>query len=119
MNDLPPVSEWNRIIAERCGWTRLGQAERSDEIGGVDPKSGYRAPIPNYTGSLDAMHEAEKTMNDTQLVEYMIHLERICFVERNEITWELYQMGVGDGHDESIFATALQRAEAFIRATNF
>lgn len=54
--------EQNRAIAESIGWTQLHKIHSSGKWIGVDP-SGRRSQVPNYTGSLDAMHCAEEYFN--------------------------------------------------------
>lgn len=53
--------------------------------------------IPDYCNDLDAMHEAEKTLSDKQRIEYAKELQHHV------------------GGKEGIFATALQRAEDFVK----
>lgn len=58
--------EINQRIAKICGW-KYEQEKTTSPEGEVffgDPV------IPNYFGSLDAMHEAEKTLTDEQWMEY-------------------------------------------------
>ena len=60
--------------------------------------------------SLDAMHEAEKVLNDGQFEEFVY---RLCAGER----WKRAELNILD----AIFtakATAAQRAEAFLRTLN-
>jgi hypothetical protein len=97
----------NIAIAEACGWKMVcDEAEKSmwksREQWATDP-NGMTAPktsIPNYCLDLNAMHEAENTLNQEEITEYLDWL---------------------DSHDEMIewafvvHATARQRAEAFLR----
>ena len=77
--------EQQRIaIAEACG-------EDNDSI--------YRDLIPDYLNDLNAMHEAEKIMNNNDWWKFVEHLTNIC----------------GGGTALGISATASQRAEAFLR----
>ena len=58
-----------------------------------------RFDLPDYLSDLNAMHEAEKVLTAVQRAQYIQELERIC-------------------EYDICFATASQRAEAFIRTLN-
>jgi hypothetical protein len=80
--------EQQRIaIAEACGW----------KTGYRDPEAWH--PLPDYLNDLNAMHEAEKAMNNNDWWKFVEHLTNIC----------------GGGTALGISATASQRAEAFLR----
>ena len=88
-------------IAEACGWTETeawldGRRcfERADSNAGWDFDS-----LPNYLNDLNAMHDAEKAMNNNDWWKFVEHLTNIC----------------GGGTALGISATASQRAEAFLR----
>jgi hypothetical protein len=88
-------------IAEACGWTETeawldGRRcfERADSNAGWDFDS-----LPNYLNDLNAMHDAEKAMNNNDWWKFVEHLTNIC----------------GRGTALGISATASQRAEAFLR----
>lgn len=66
---------------------------------GEDNDSIYRDLIPDYLNDLNAMHEAEKIMNNNDWWKFVEHLTNIC----------------GGGTALGISATASQRAEAFLR----
>lgn len=103
-------NEINTLIATACGWKNIhplnkwkegGPKGRTDGtiIGDVgDRKS---VGLPNYAASLDAMHEAEKTL------------------VRGEKLWHDYYRDhlplVAGGVLCAMSATAAQRAEAFLR----
>lgn len=92
MND-----EQKRIaIAETQGWkwTKEGWVWTRDE---VQPKA--LCHPPNYPRDLNAMAEAEITLNDQQIDEYK---HRLC-------------IAITDKERISQCATARQRAEAFLR----
>ena len=59
----------------------------------------YSQLVPNYLKDLNAMHEAEKAMNNNDWWKFVEHLTNIC----------------GGGTALGISATASQRAEAFLR----
>jgi hypothetical protein len=64
--------------------------------------------VPNYCADLNAMHEAEKTLND-----------ELYFAYANRISEAAYRMAHGLPHvvitRNTVSATARQRAEAFLR----
>jgi len=99
--------EQQRIaIAEACGW----RIKRRDITGFNVWEPGSKLPaqlsnnleskIPNYTGDLNAMHEAEKVL-----------------INRNE---QIYFENLHDVAGNLTFyrATAAQRAEAFLKTLN-
>ena len=90
-----------RVTAEIAAKYVNGREDQPDRVI-AEP-----APVPNYCNDLNAMHEAEKTLNEK---EAMFYLHR------------LFQKRLKDGStgtiacimDNSVFATAPQRAEAFL-----
>ena len=100
--------EQQRIaIAEACGW----------KTGYRDPEAWH--PLPDYLNDLNAMHEAEETLDASQCAEYarqlMKHHPTYCvtvldnrFAPTEEIAYQTYQL---------LHATATQRAEAFLRTS--
>lgn len=85
-------------IAEACGLSDIGKIGEQLMHGGT----GIFLDVPDYLNDLNAMHEAEFTRiigNDEHEFNYRCALDKIM------------------GHDRSIihFATASQRAEAFLR----
>lgn len=99
----------NVAIAEACGWTeikaRTMPMPRSfqgviSQLIGVNPK-GVRDTVPNYHGSLDAMAQAEATINTPE--EWQAYLgENLPEICANEDT-------------PTECANAAQRARAFLR----
>jgi len=90
-------------IAEACGWTKCDvEAYKSDELWHLKGH-GYRLQrdMPDYLNDLGAMHEAEKVLcGKSDLITDYIRL-----------------LNKGDfGYRRLAFATAAQRAEAFLRA---
>jgi hypothetical protein len=75
-------------IAKACGFK---WSEYSDELGQLVAEF-----TPNYLNDLNAMHEAEKVLNNVQRERYRTEL--------------VYSHAGGD-----VFATSAQRAEAFLR----
>jgi hypothetical protein len=94
----------NQRIAEACGWTDIHDSGpwHYHTLWGyppIKPGQGGNAYkyLPNYCGDLNAMHEAESTLNEDQLWQMAREIEK---------NWE----------DQWYFrATAHQRAEAFLR----
>jgi hypothetical protein len=89
MND-----EEKRIaIAEACGW------KKCEGENGLSPYGIYTV-LPDYLNDLNAMHKAEKMLSSIQQTNYISLLAGItCDVEMEGVT----------------FATAAQRAEAFLK----
>ena len=96
MTDL----EINIAIAEMCGWGFLSK----DKFIVIPPYSPYSvqplSTIPDYINDLNAMREAEKTLSDNLLWIMKYKLDEIV---PSDIPTE--------------FATARQRAEAFLQTT--
>lgn len=93
-------------IAKACGWscfepdTIQYTARRSD---------GKWGEIPDYTNDLNAMHEAEETLDEQERKEY--YKELYEFAPRRVFTT----------HQDNwvmIHLTASQRAEAFLKTLN-
>jgi hypothetical protein len=89
--------EINQAIAEACGWTDVQVGTLSKELIGKSPTDGDYWPIASYVSDLNAMWEAEGTLNEDQLWQMAREIEK---------NWE----------DQWYFrATARQRAEAFLK----
>jgi hypothetical protein len=97
-------------IAEACGWgivkdygngSLYGYPNRipSYDVAECPPRA-----IPDYLTDLNAMHEAEKVLNQAEDYRYRAYvLPQVC----------------GDGSGLiAVTATATQRAEAFLRSIN-
>ena len=82
-------------IAEACGWTEISDWKAAG-INGQHPTEPWTDVIPDYLNDLNAMHEAEKVLNNVQRERYRTEL--------------VYSHAGGD-----VFATSAQRAEAFLR----
>lgn len=94
-------------IEEACGWKRIPAGKDSfgvnyDALANRGHETVLQDKLPNYLNDLNAMHEAEKILNDDNslhgLVFYCNTLMNICKTHRACVT-----------------ATASQRAEAFLR----
>lgn len=115
--------EQQRIkIAEACGWREIQNGDAWGTPIGIPltmpKKDNWRNmdgffELPDYLNDLNAMHEAEKTLNETQ---------------RKTYAWQIIglarkQAGMEDHESHYpvpfvLFATAAQRAEAFLRTLN-
>jgi len=92
-------------IAEACGWRSGACPCGGEDCGGMEvPTGGDWDFPPNYLIDLNAMHEAEGTLDwdeqaSTQADEYRMALTTVC------------------GHDRDLIhvATAAKRAEAFLK----
>ena len=101
----------NIVIAEFCGYREIERREHpmegcgkvlSGKIGGKD----YIVAIPNYTGSLDAMHEA--------IVGRLTPMQESEF-QKNLFNIFAYAEGLRDSAQVLCNSTAAQRAEALIK----
>lgn len=98
-------------IAQACGWTSVGRGTPAYQmyhgpgvICGIRPGSCYGI-VPHYVSDLNAMREAEATLGaDGQCYEYWKNLCDCC-----RVAWD------GNVQWVAVFATAEQRAEAFLR----
>jgi len=108
-------------IAEACGWTQQPWDDGSGRVSWITPSQCY-GDLPNHLTDLNAMHDAEKTLKAHGNVVYqggVYHSQQALYV--------CLLLGVEQwpalGHDATALfdlahATAAQRAEAFLRATN-
>ena len=96
------TTKQQRAIAEALGYHDFweGFAKFKDEH--------RRGPVPDYLGDLNAMHEAEKTIDGelytAQLLAVIHEVDADYF---NRLSW--------DNGYELATATAAQRAEAFLK----
>ena len=108
----------NIAIAEACGWGFSETAvsyPNGLKIQFHPPeyvKEVFLKEIPDYCNDLNAMHEAEQTKEMLWNSDYSWWLGRVCTTQRGfdpDKQEEIEQMKIGQ------FATARQRAEAFLR----
>jgi len=109
-NKMKPEAQ-QIAIAEACDWTEIREQDYTpfatdpyihgpEQIWiGKNPETGEVEPLADYLNDLNAMHEAEKTLTYAQGGEMSLWITRIN----------------GDGYGPQLFATAAQRAEAFLR----
>lgn len=94
-------------IAEACGWKEIISAGIYAWERDGNPRTMQARP-PDYLNDLNAMHEAEKTLTEKQAIWYLQKLSQV-------------RLKQGEGGmiacmlDRMVFATAAQRAEAFLR----
>lgn len=101
--------EINIAIAEACG--KPMPLHKSSDPERLEVFDNEWKAIPNYCADLNAMHEAESTFDGTQAHTYNEALCRIATPLN-----KLFPANRKNGCDGFIFhATALQRAEAFLR----
>ena len=97
-------------IAEACGWvTDCGYENsiRDNAFFGSNPSQGIKwKRCPDYLNDLNAMHEAEKVLAESQYYDFRQYLKQITM--HTKIFMEEHKRAV-------ITATATQRAEAFLR----
>jgi len=91
----------NIAIAEACGWTEISDWGAGG-VNGKHPTEPWTEVIPDYLNDLNAMHEAERTLNPSLAAGYARTL--------TSIAWQSEQPVFAP-----ISATAAQRAEAFLR----
>lgn len=101
----------NIAIAEHCGWKPspgfiMYDGGRVDFTVWLDPDGAKHNDAPNYHGDLNAMHEAERDAEGVNEYAYYLNLGRsvlgrsiCCESDHHRLPW----------------ATAAQRAEAFLR----
>ena len=97
--------EQQRIaIAEACGWKWHSRSKGKIKVwdNGLDYVF-YDSDLPDYLNDLNAMHEAEKTLSQKDKREYAYQLNG-----------GYYTSGLDDAFD-IVHATAVQRAEAFLK----
>jgi hypothetical protein len=89
----------NAAIAEACGWTDFAVHPEFGLMGTPPDTHGLRTAVDWYTIDLNAMHEAEKVLNDANMFVMAHHIERLVSAKGQHY----------------FHATARQRAEAFLR----
>lgn len=96
------TQEEQRIsIAKACGWEFRPASDGIPEWHRPDGSCCLNGLVPDYPQSLDAMHEAEKTLSgEHQIREY---IKTLAFVRG------------GETYAGAYLATAPQRAEAFLK----
>jgi hypothetical protein len=98
----------NIAIAEACGWTEIDGLSAKGLMGKPPEKLCSFAYLPNYCNDLNAMHEAERSLNSQQVQYYTLNLLRVTNNDGAKFHGTL-------GCFAHVRATAAQRAEAFLR----
>ena len=88
----------NAAVAKACGWTDFVVHHEFGLMGEPPDTHGLRTAVDWYTVDLNAMHEAEKVLTEHQ----------------NESIYPR-NLGAWRNPTKPIYATARQRAEAFLR----
>jgi hypothetical protein len=91
--------EINQAIAKACGWRDLTIEGGSGFYKGFDNGAELRPDLPDYVNDLNAMHEAESVLQN----QFLAMIE------------ETYWRNLQWVKPHPIYATARQRAEAFLR----
>jgi hypothetical protein len=97
-------------IALACGWKK----QEPDSCFFDDPTESFQVyleGLPDYANNLNAMHEAEKVLlNSDQQNRYQAEISEICWSDEerrnNQVVFN------------QLTASATQRAEAFLRTLN-
>lgn len=102
-------------IAKACGWHHFILNDEYGNDRALRPTESHEAgciftDLPDYTADLNAMHEAEKTIDPDRLGVYQVALYGVCRVNPNSI--------LASKQQKVISATAAQRAEAFLHTLN-
>jgi hypothetical protein len=101
----------NVAIAEACGWNPPPEEIENITHGGgkfMPSEEWRKSHIPNYCNDLNAMHEVEETLKGMNKAEFAVQLTKSSGKD-----WP--DGKVAAGSFAHIHATALQRAEAFLR----
>lgn len=107
-------------IAEACGWTNIRivsdgtnpnihPSSRPKHLRGTPPPPktyAYQITPPDYLNDLNAMNEAEMTIDSYKRMDFRDYL--VDMIQNDGFTED-------DAHGECVHATAAQRAEAFLR----
>ena len=98
-------------MAEFCGWTDIKECSCKKVPRGTHAASDREGHLPDYLTDLNAMHEAEKVLNNRDKIRYAT-----CLF--NEVLGAPVSVETAnasrDGFFAHIHATAAQRAEAFL-----
>jgi hypothetical protein len=97
-------------IAEACGWTQCQWNGAYNTLKGVPPiRPSLFQDIPDYLNDLNAIREAENKLSKDHRKQLVYVLLRVVIADLDKNTPEIDKFRV------LYFATAAQRAEAFIR----
>ena len=91
-------------IAEACGW-RDCYINQNGQPWGFNRGLSYSSRLPDYLSDLNAMHEAERELDDDQYLDFMRYLTEPYDAKCN---WSTVRY--------ALEATAAQHAKAFLHA---
>ena len=105
----------NKAIAEHLGWKELDFHLDGKRILGKRPSFhngkivSYTVDqyVPDYCNDLNAMHKAERLLDDDQWLEYMLNLQDVLQRDPDRGKWIVRQ--------DNMHSTAAQRAKAFVK----
>ena len=105
------------LIAEACGWNvytnpQENSGHRYSAPKGTSPFLG-RHTLPDFLKDLNAMHEAEKCSAIRAVGYAFAYLPNLAVVVRRDAL--PHQFDDEDIRNACVFATAAQRAEAFLK----
>lgn len=101
----------NKTIARHLGWTHISNDPDMVQYTARRPDGKWEL-IPRYTSDLNAMHEAEKTLDYAKSIVYG---RKLWYIVSNE---EYSSINDRDNAARLAHATAAQRAEAYLRVLN-
>jgi len=96
-------------IAKACGWYDIGEPTWNGQVLGRHWERGPLENIPDYLNDLNAIREAENKLSKDHRKQLVYVLLRVVIADLDKYTPEIDKFRV------LYFATAAQRAEAFIR----
>lgn len=117
-------------ISEVCGWKRVRGDWENDHFHcgshncshtyhfkWIPPEGGYASTchendvlVPDYLNDLNAMREAIRTLDDEQMLEFMLNLCDVLVIFPDLSKWTILS--------KALIATPEQLAEAFLRTLN-
>lgn len=105
MND----EQINQRIAEACGWTDFVVHPEFGLMGTPPDSHGLRTAVDWYTVDLNAMHEAENTILDTDLFyQYCLHIGEPLLRANARQRAEAFLRTLGKWNDQSGDATEME-----------
>lgn len=100
-------------IGLACGWTKTPRHVAHETLQWTGPLGDFCYDLPDYLNSLDAIHEAEKTMLGKHWARYPIWLAKVIAGTQDKSRASGTRIYVPQS--VLLSATAAQRAEAFLR----
>lgn len=100
-------------IARFCGWNVVSAVGKLPIW--VSRKDHQTIVLPDYLNDLNAMHEAENKLTDSQHGDFTVHLHAIVASKEELHEWNKNRVYC-DERRRYVSSTASQRAEALLRA---